>query len=204
MTTAASHPWPEVKALFARDETEPEHPIHVAFLADQLFQSLAPLHHAGKKARLRLTAAALLHDIGWTYSDKGHHKKSRDLILAHPWHRERSEEAKVVAAIARYHRKALPALHHSEWAALDSPTRQESAWLAAILRIADALDASHQRLISQIQADLSSPTEIRLLASTSSTAPEEQESFDIKANLLALCANRRPSLFLQKTPQKPI
>jgi exopolyphosphatase/pppGpp-phosphohydrolase len=55
-----------------------------------------------------------------------------------------------VAAIARYHRGALPRAGQKSIAAITSPERQLVTRLSAVLRLADALDEQHDGRISHI------------------------------------------------------
>jgi hypothetical protein len=52
-------------------------------------------------------------------------------------------ERELVANIARYHRKALPADRHADYMALDEDDRTLVRRLAALLWLADGLDADH-------------------------------------------------------------
>ena len=56
----------------------------------------------------------------------------------------------LVALVARYHRRATPRAIHPEYAALSREERLAVAKLAAILRVADALDRSHSQRISSV------------------------------------------------------
>ena len=51
----------------------------------------------------------------------------------------------LTALVARYHRRAVPGRNHPEYQALPRESRLVVSKLAAILRIADALDRSHLR-----------------------------------------------------------
>jgi len=54
-----------------------------------------------------------------------------------------SEERRVVASIARYHRKGLPKQKHYNLFTLNRKTVDTIAALSSILRVADALDYLH-------------------------------------------------------------
>ena len=57
----------------------------------------------------------------------------------------------VVANVARYHRRATPQKSHLPYMALDRETRVEVNKLAAILRLANALDADHLQKVKDVQ-----------------------------------------------------
>jgi exopolyphosphatase/guanosine-5'-triphosphate,3'-diphosphate pyrophosphatase len=154
----------EVQALMQRLESEPAHVTHVAGLALRLFDDLAPLHGRPAEDRLVLEAAACLHDIGWSVAQdgKGHHKESARLIRAHPWQTWPAQEVEIIAQVARYHRKAEPTLEHEAFAALSEPQRRRVEQLAALLRLADALDRSHTQRVTTVAARIE-PAAVRLI-----------------------------------------
>src|SRR5437588_3875912 len=137
----------EVLALMALMESQPLHVAHVTKLSLQLFDGLAPLHGLGLRERLLLEAAGYLHDIGhrFDYLQTGHHKESARVIREHPWKEFSSRETELIAQIARYHRKSMPRMKHEDFAMLSPEDRLVVQWLSALLRIADALDGSHEQ-----------------------------------------------------------
>lgn len=143
----------ETEILFDQHETEPEHPRQVARLALALFDGLSSLHRYGADERRLLECAALLHDIGWSVSGpdgRGHHKASALLIREFPWKTLTPREARCVAAVARYHRKALPKSNHKDLKGLSAADRSRVNWLAACLRTADGLDRRHLQQVTGI------------------------------------------------------
>jgi exopolyphosphatase/guanosine-5'-triphosphate,3'-diphosphate pyrophosphatase len=58
----------------------------------------------------------------------------------------------VVANVARYHRKAPPDASHESYRALDDHDRDRVRAMAAILRVADALDHDHRQRVVSIRA----------------------------------------------------
>ena len=57
----------------------------------------------------------------------------------------------VIANVARYHRRATPQKSHLLYMALDSETRVIVNKLAAILRVANALDADHLQKVKDVR-----------------------------------------------------
>jgi CHAD domain-containing protein/HD superfamily phosphodiesterase len=131
------------------------HSIHVTRLALQLYDGLAKYQKPSGSARHDreiLQAAALLHDVGRSRTEKGHHKASYRLIrrLAPPlgW---RSQDLLLAGSVARYHRGALPRTGQKPLRGLSAKERQEISRLAAILRLASALDASRDGRIQKVE-----------------------------------------------------
>ncbi len=130
---------------------EEGHARQVTRLALAIFDGLRELHGLGKRPRLLLECAALLHDIGYTRENKkGHHKRSMELILKASLSGISEMERIMVALVARYHRKALPTVAHATYRLLDMRHRRTVDVLAACLRVADGLDRTHQGVVDEI------------------------------------------------------
>ncbi|MCL2726550.1 MAG: Ppx/GppA family phosphatase [Polyangiaceae bacterium] len=126
----------------------------VATLAAQLFDDLTSLHRLGERERLLLRASALLHDIGDYVRYDGHHKHSYYLISHSDLMGLTPAERAIVANTARYHRKSFPDPSHANFRDLDKDARAKVRSLAAILRIADALDREHLGKVTSLRAEV--------------------------------------------------
>jgi len=129
------------------------HARQVVHLSTQLFDATRPLHHLDERALLFLERAALLHNTGTMIEARRHHKHSFRLIKETQLPDLSDEERHEVACIARYHRRALPSKDHDEFAALSRSARKRVSILASLLRIADALDYSHDGRVQRLTAD---------------------------------------------------
>jgi len=127
------------------------HGRQVATLASKLFDALQDEHRLSKRERLLLQVASLLHDIGIYVSLRGHHKHSQYLLAASQISGLSNEETAVVSNIARYHRGAPPQPSHLQYAVLDRQDRIIVNKLAAILRVANALDAEHLQKVRDLR-----------------------------------------------------
>lgn len=127
------------------------HAQQVAKLARALFRELAPEHRLDPRFELLLTLAALLHEIGHFVSPTSHHKHSMYLILNSELFGLGRRDMLLVALVARYHRRASPRPTHEGYVALEREQRVAVAKMAALLRVADALDRSHSQRIDQVQ-----------------------------------------------------
>ncbi len=126
----------------------------VASLAATLFDDMREFHGLGERERLLLRAAALLHDVGDYVSYGGHHKHSYYLIQHSDIMGLTPGERAVVANVARYHRKSGPDPAHPNFRDLDKDARTKVRSLAAILRIADALDREHLGKVKSVRAEI--------------------------------------------------
>jgi exopolyphosphatase/guanosine-5'-triphosphate,3'-diphosphate pyrophosphatase len=61
------------------------------------------------------------------------------------------EEVRIVANIARYHRKSTPNNAHDDYATLAPKAQRIVCVGAALLRIADGLDRSHSSVVSALR-----------------------------------------------------
>ncbi|EJG06132.1 metal dependent phosphohydrolase [Methanofollis liminatans DSM 4140] len=144
----------EVAAFAARYDPDPPHARQVERLSLLLFDALAPLHRLGEAEREVLSSAALLHDIGWVGGVQGHHKRSCLMVLEDKTLPFSDEERTLVALVARYHRRALPARKHPLFAALSPEDQATVSALAAILRVADGLDVGHAGAVAGLACTL--------------------------------------------------
>ena len=146
----------EVFALMRALESKPVHVSHVTKLAVQLFDGLSILHGHGERERLLLEAAGFLHDIGHQFDHLGraHHKESARLICEHPWKNFVTEEVNIIALVAKHHRKSIPDLKDPLFAALPASQRGIVQNLAALLRLADALDRNHEQYVTALRPQI--------------------------------------------------
>ena len=129
------------------------HAEHVRELSVLLFDQLQPVHHLPAQSRVLLEAGALLHDIGHRVSHRGHHKHGEYLTMNGDIPGLEGRDRVIVAALVRYHnRKSAPAGHHVAYTSLSSADKTITRRLAAILRIAEALDHSHRQRVTNVHA----------------------------------------------------
>jgi len=143
-----------IRAFAAGYSPDREHDEQVMKNALMLFDQLAPLHGLSGDERFLLRAAALLHDIGWSQPGRAHNKRGAELVRADTSLPLDRNERELIALLVRYHRKAPPSLQQRRFAELDQGDRERVQKLASLLRIADALDRSHQSLIDTITATI--------------------------------------------------
>jgi exopolyphosphatase / guanosine-5'-triphosphate,3'-diphosphate pyrophosphatase len=141
------------RSFARRLEYDQRHAEHVRELSILLFDQLQPIHHLAAQARVLLEAGALLHDVGHMVSHRGHHKHGEYLTLNGDIPGLEGRDRAVVAALVRYHnRKSQPAGHHAAYSFLNNNDKRIARRLAAILRIAEALDHSHRQRATNLRA----------------------------------------------------
>jgi exopolyphosphatase/guanosine-5'-triphosphate,3'-diphosphate pyrophosphatase len=164
-----------VRALGRRFQFDEPHADQVATLALALYDRLAPLHRLPPRARAILHAAALLHDLGHAVSVHSHHKHTYYLVANADLPGFPDRERELVATVARYHRRSRPGRDRRDLDALSATELGLVRKLVAILRVADALDRSHQQPVRGMRAELRrGAVELRLAA----RGPLELELWD--------------------------
>jgi exopolyphosphatase/guanosine-5'-triphosphate,3'-diphosphate pyrophosphatase len=138
-------------ALGEKYRYDASHAKKVAEIAVRLFDQLRPEHGLSDRHRLLLEVAALLHDVGNYVNIRGHHKHTWYLLSVSEIFGLSQDDMAVVANVARYHRRALPQKSHLPYMALDREARVRVNKLAAILRLANALDADHLQKIQDVR-----------------------------------------------------
>jgi exopolyphosphatase / guanosine-5'-triphosphate,3'-diphosphate pyrophosphatase len=134
-----------------------KHATIVAKLGLQIFDQTQTFHELDSEARLILEVAALLHDIGHYVNVANHHKHTMYLIQSSPLIGLTQMQMDVVANVARYHRKSAPKLTHKPYEDLPPKQRLMISQLAAILRLADALDHEHAQTVDSVEVDFKRP-----------------------------------------------
>src|SRR4029077_693419 len=107
-----------VLAFAHRYAWDAPHANRVTDLSLSLFDQTVELHELGAPERELLQFAGLLHDVGAGVAQSAHHKHSLYIIGNAEIEGFTQRELKLMANIARYHRKALPSDHHVEYMAL--------------------------------------------------------------------------------------
>lgn len=163
-------------ALGRRYLFDEAHGMHVAKLALKLFDELVAEHALGRRARLILEAAGILHDIGAFIKTSGHHKHSEYILANSELFGVMQDDRAVLANVVRYHRKQTPQPTHVGFMGLEPGLRLMVMKLSAILRVADALDRGHTQKVDIAEIER---TETRLIIRSSGPADLSLERFSL-------------------------
>lgn len=144
-----------VTALAQRSAVDRTHASQVARLALRIFDQTQSLHMLRIGERELLEYAALLHEVGTHVSYQSHHKHSYYLISHAGLRGFTADQVAVVANVARYYRKAPPAVEDHNFAELSRTQKLVVQKLVAILRIADALDRGRRGAIRDVRVVVS-------------------------------------------------
>jgi len=160
----------QVRRFAARMHSDAGHCEHVRRLAAQLFDQLAPLHELPSAQRVTLELGALLHDVGLAVNARGHHKHGEYLVRHADIPGLSKHQQAVVASLVRYHGESVPDLHHRLYSSLAEADRGRVRQLAALLRMAVALDAGETQAVRRVEVKIQRRAILIRLATT----PEAQ------------------------------
>lgn len=138
------------RAIGKKYEYDARHAEQVAQIALSLFDGLGRFHGLGQQDRLLLRVACILHDIGKFVCLRNHYVHSRRLILSSDMLGFTSEEKNIMANLAFYHDEGRPSEADDNFAKMTKEEKVIVGKLAAILRLADALDRSHRQKIQHV------------------------------------------------------
>jgi len=140
--------------LAARFGCHTGHYRSVTQLALTMFDKLKRLHGLGARERLVLQCAAILHDCGKIIHSRAHYRHSYNIIRGLDIVGLGVRETEIAANVALYHSRIVPTPEQQDYQLLSQNDRVIVSKLAAILRIADALDRSHTQKVQAIDVKL--------------------------------------------------
>ena len=182
-----------------------KHSTRVARLALQLYDGLSATKTSNSESvedRQILQLAALLHEVGRSKRERGHHKATLRLIqrLRPPlgWS---AEKLRMAGIVARYHRGALPRGGQKTLVGLTSEQRQAADKLAGILRLANAFDADRSGRIRRL--DIHQKNGFLVIAAEGYSARDCIAEGIAAARHLLETVQRRPVMVKPMAPRPP-
>ncbi|MCA8999682.1 MAG: exopolyphosphatase [Planctomycetaceae bacterium] len=165
--------------LARKYDVDEDHAKTVAELCRLLFQQLRKYHELEERYETVLCVAAALHEIGAYINTSSMHKHSMYLIMNSSLFGLTQEDLNLIGMVARYHRRAMPKSSHQAYASMDRQRRVVVSKLAAILRIAIALDASRNQRIRQLEC---SQVRDRIILTVPQTEDLSMEQIAVRRN----------------------
>lgn len=188
-----------IEAVAARFAGANSHGRQVARLALRLFDGTAKALGLPPSARELLEYAALLHDIGHAIDHDRHHRHTCYLIRNAEVLGFEPLEIELIAQVARGHRKQIPKPSDPELRSLSGGTRRYVRSLAALLRVADALDRTHFGVVGHLDVHVS-PRRVRIEVDAGTEDPElEVWAAERRVDLLSKLLER-PVAFETRVP----
>jgi exopolyphosphatase/guanosine-5'-triphosphate,3'-diphosphate pyrophosphatase len=171
-----------------------DHMRQVANLSQTLFNEFKDSLGLHDNDLLYLTLAAYLHDIGIFINNRAHHKHAEYVINSLNLFRLTQEEIKIIAAVARYHRKSAPLPTHLVYNSLAGDQQILVQKLSAILRIANALDRSHRQKVKKMEIKIGKAQDINIIVYTHENFLLEKSNFLEKKGFFEEITGSRLSL----------
>lgn len=137
------------RAIGEKYNHDAAHAARVEQVALAIFDAMTRQHGLEHRERLLLKVAAILHDIGKFVSLRKHYLYSRRLIESTDILGFSDRERLIMANVASYHSKGTPTNADRNFAQLSNDEKVVVAKLAAILRLADAVDRTHRQKTMQ-------------------------------------------------------
>jgi len=187
------------KFLCNKFDADLKHAKQVASLSEQLFHALKGILGLKDDELLYLLLAAYLHNIGMFVNNRSHHKHSEYVINSLNLFRMSETEVKMVACIARYHRKNTPQKRHLLYGSLAYYYQLSVQKLSAILRMANALDSSHKQKVRKLEVNIIPNEEVQLQVEVTDNFLLEKAEFNDMKDLFEEVSGNKATLFIKKS-----
>ena len=175
-----------------------DHAKQTAQTAKALFEGLSGQLGLDETELLYLMLAAYLHDIGKFISNRSHHKHSEYVISSLNLFRLTEEEIKIIACVARYHRRGEPAKSHEIYASLSEEKQIVVQKLASLLRLANAIDHSHKQKAKNIKILGADTDDVTVQVDTKENFLLEKNDFNDKKDLFEKITGSRIKLVISE------
>ena len=164
-----------------------------------IFDSVKKFHGMSDRERLLLRISAILHEVGKYIHVSNHSSRSYHIINTMELIGISETERENVACIARFYTKSN--LFTDRYYQYLSPERKTVvSKLTAIMRIADAMDASHKQKLRNISISVASGS-MDIACDSSLDLTFEQWAFDHNADLFGQVFGIKPILRLRRQPR---
>ena len=168
-------------------------------IALTIFDSMKKVHGLGKRERLLLQLATLLHDCGKYISLVNLGECSYHIIMSSEIIGLSHREREIVANVVQYNH--LPFEYFDSWGSrttLDAEAYLVIAKLSAILKVANGLDRSHKQKFKNVKTTLKE-RELMIQVDTAEDITLEKGLFTQRADFFEEVYNIRPIIKQKKT-----
>lgn len=130
------------------------HAENIRIFACRIFDRMKNAHGLGRRERLLLELAAILHDCGHYVNSKEHLMSSFDLIKHMNVYGMTDNEMFNIAYVSRYNEYDVPNFDDYEFSIMSDDQRLLISKLVAIFRLANSLDKSQKQKLPDIKVKL--------------------------------------------------
>lgn len=182
-----------------RYHTNRNHTLTMEKNALAIFDKMKSIHGLGKRERLLLQIAVLLHDCGKYINMAQSSECSYNIIMATEVIGLSHVEREIVANVVRFNSgNVLPFEELAVSSLLERSEYMTIVKLTAILRVANALDRSHKQKIKDIRVNVKDNHTMQILVDTAEDLTLEQSLFMEKAEFFEEVFSIRPILKAKK------
>lgn len=182
-----------------RYHTNRNHTLTMEKNALSIFDKMKSIHGLGKRERLLLQIAVLLHDCGKYINMAQSSECSYNIIMATEIIGLSHVEREIVANVVRFNSgSVLPFEELAVSSLLERTEYMTIVKLTAILRVANALDRSHKQKIKDIRVNVKDNHTMQILVNTAEDLTLEQALFMEKAEFFEEVFSIRPILKAKK------
>jgi exopolyphosphatase/guanosine-5'-triphosphate,3'-diphosphate pyrophosphatase len=178
-----------------------QHARQVSRLAGSLWMQLSGPLVLKSEDRELIESAALVANVGYLINFEGHHKHSYHLILNSELPGFERRELQLLASVARYHRGSPPKRKHAEYTALLPEDKRRVSALAAILRLALALDRTHQQNVADVRTRVT-PSRVQITVGSHGDAEVDLWAAERKVDLFQKVFRRDVLFSAQDVPDQ--
>jgi exopolyphosphatase/guanosine-5'-triphosphate,3'-diphosphate pyrophosphatase len=172
-----------VLSLCRRSNWRQPHARQTSLHAIGLFDALREVHGLDDVDRELLELGALLHDVGEHISRTDHDRHTAYLVENGGLRGFSPNEIQILSVLGRFHIRGNPRPSQSDaFGALETADRSRATSLVALLRIADALDATHSGVVTGLEVETKADL-VRLRLHTRGDAELEQWTVRRKKDL---------------------
>ncbi|MCL2407876.1 MAG: HD domain-containing protein, partial [Defluviitaleaceae bacterium] len=169
-----------VKSIADKYEVQHSHSDLLDRFAMKIFDKIRKLHGMGARERALLQCACYLHDVGKYIGATDHAVNSYNIVRSLDILGFNQQEMRILAAICLIHSTTNPD-KYNQFHHMPDGEKTVTAKLAAILRLADALDRGDSQKIKDIEVTLDGEN-LTILATANKNIELEKWAFEIKGN----------------------
>jgi Exopolyphosphatase len=146
-----SERWESILNAVRHYHVDRKHALEVRDSAAMLFSALRSLHRLPPEYHEWLTAAAMLYEVGDFLNRNGRHRHTHYIISNSEILGYTPQQRRIIASIARYLGKSLPATEDGPMKLVDSAERPSVEKAIVLLRLARALNLGRSHAVEKVR-----------------------------------------------------
>ncbi len=148
-----------IREVFTPDDP---HPVHVADLAEQIFEGTRGLHGLSDRDGDLLRFAAELHSVGEAVALRRQHEHGAYLVQNSELRGFDPDESAILTTLVRYHRSRGIGKSYPPYASLPGAEQTRVQRLLALLQVADGLDRARDQAVTGVAVHVADVVKLEL------------------------------------------